>query len=63
MSIKTDLQTIKNYFSSSQLLNLKLLYQNDKIAAKMTINNLVDSLSKDGFISQKNKSKYIFKLK
>ena len=53
MSIKTDLQTIKNAFSNYQLLNLKLLYKGDKIAAKMAINSLVDNLSKDGIISQK----------
>ena len=53
MSIKIDLETIKNAFSDFQLLNLKLLYKDDKIAAKTAINSLVDNLSKDGIISQK----------
>lgn len=53
MSIKTDLQIIKNCYSLEQLTNLKKLFSSDKIAAKMAFNMLVDMLEKDCTISQK----------
>ena len=50
MKIKDDLLTIQQGFNMG---NLKELYQDDKIRLKTEFNMFVDSLQKDGMISEK----------
>ena len=52
MTIKNDLLTIKQYFNMDGY-NLKELYKNDKIRLKAEFNMFVDSLQKNGMISEK----------
>ena len=52
MTIKNDLLTIKQGFNMDGY-NLKKLYQDDKIRLKTEFNMFVDSLQRDGMISEK----------
>ena len=52
MTIKDDLLTIQQGFNMDGY-NLKELYQDDKIRLKTEFNMFVDSLQKDGMISEK----------
>lgn len=50
MSIKDDLKYIRLYFNE---INLKEIYNEDKIKAKEIFNNITDTLCKDREISER----------
>ena len=52
MTIKDDLSTIQQFFNMDGY-NLKELYQDDKIRLKTEFDMFVDSLQRDGMISEK----------